>query len=77
MLKNWLLDRGYTQSKVDLHLFYEKDSAIAICINNNIIFNKNYKKFQENIKSREKNFKLTNEGDLTLEIDITKNKNET
>ena len=79
MLKNGLIDRGYTQSKVDPCLFYKEDSIIVTYVDDCIIFGKDHKKVKEIIKSLEENFKLTDEGDLSayLGIDITRNKNGT
>ena len=77
MLRNGLIQRSYTQSKVDLCLFYKKDSIIVTYVDDCIIFTKDHNKVKEIIKSLETNFKLTDEGDLSayLGIDITKNQN--
>ena len=76
ILWNGLIQRDYTQSKVDSYLFYKKDSIIAAYVSDYIIFAKDHNKVKEIIKSLETNFKLTDEGDFSnyLVIDITKNK---
>ena len=79
MLWHSLLQHRYTQSKVDSSLFYKKDSIIVTCINDCIIFSKDHTKVQHIIKSLEKDFKLTDKGNLSayLGIDIIRNNNST
>ena len=75
MLQQGLIQREYNQSKVDLCLFYKKDSIIVTCVDDCIIFTKDYDIVQHIIKSLEDEFKLTDKGNLStyLGIDIERN----
>ena len=70
MLRNGLLKRGFCQSKVDPCLFYKNDTIIVIYVDNYIIFAKDHVKVQEIIISLKDNFKLTDEGDLSIYLRI-------
>ena len=79
MLRDCLIECGYIQSKVDPCLFYKKDLIIMTYIDDCIIFAKDHNKVKEIIKLLEDNFKLIDEGDLSvyLGINIPRNSNRT
>ena len=77
MFESGLLDQGYKKSKIDPFMFYKPHSTMFTSVDECIMSAKDYKKNKQTITWLQKNFKLTDEEDLStyLGIDITKNPN--
>ena len=74
MLRDGLTNRQHTQSKVDPFLGFKSDFITVVHVEICIMFAKDYDKVKAIIKCLEKDFKLTDEGDLSacLRIDVAK-----
>ena len=74
-LSNGLLQRGFTQSKVDKCLFLRHDCILVVYVDDCLLFSRETKTIDDIINSLRTDFVITDEGDAGAfyGIDITTN----
>ena len=74
MLTKGLEQCGFSQSTIDPYLFTRDNCIMISYVDNCLIFYKNKSVLEELILSLKDEFKLTNEGDLTIFLGVNINK---